>query len=58
MLENYNLVAITETWWDELQDWSVAINDYKMFRRGKRRRIGRGVALYIKEMIECRYVSQ
>ena len=33
LLENYDLVAITETWWDESHDCSVAINGYRLFRR-------------------------
>jgi len=32
LLENYELVAITETWWEESHDWSVAIDGYKLFR--------------------------
>ncbi|KAK4809957.1 hypothetical protein QYF61_002914 [Mycteria americana] len=32
LLESYDLVAITETWWDESCDWSVAINGYRLFR--------------------------
>lgn len=49
LLESYNLVAITENWWDELQDWSVAVDGYKLFKRGRRGRRGEGVALYIKK---------
>ncbi|GAB0182504.1 cAMP-dependent protein kinase inhibitor alpha [Grus japonensis] len=33
LLESYDLVAITETWWDESHDWSAAINGYRLFRR-------------------------
>lgn len=52
MLESYNPVAITEIWWDELQDWSVAIDDYKLFRRGRGRR-SEGDALYIKKVMSA-----
>lgn len=52
LLENYDLVAITETWWDKLCDWSVTINGYELFRRQKGGR-GGGVALYVKRCIEC-----
>ncbi|PKU42649.1 nipped-b-like protein [Limosa lapponica baueri] len=51
--ESYDIVAITETWWDESYDWSVVINGYKLFRRDRRgRRVG-GVALYVKKWLEC-----
>lgn len=53
MLESYNLDSITESWWDEIQDWSVAIDDYKLFRRGRRGRGGGRVAIYIEKVIEC-----
>ncbi|KAK4807116.1 hypothetical protein QYF61_018457, partial [Mycteria americana] len=33
LLESYNLVAITETWWDESHDWSAAIDGYRLFRK-------------------------
>lgn len=51
LLESYDLVAITETWWDESPDWSVTIGGYKLFRRQGRR--GRRVFLSIKKWIEC-----
>ncbi|PKU48706.1 nipped-b-like protein [Limosa lapponica baueri] len=45
--ESYDIVAITETWWDESYDWTVAIDGYKLFRRDRRERKGGGVALYV-----------
>jgi len=33
LLKSYDLVAITETWWDKSHDWSVAIDGYGLFRR-------------------------
>ncbi|KAK4823930.1 hypothetical protein QYF61_008316 [Mycteria americana] len=38
--ENYDIVAITETWWDDSHNWSAAMGGDKLFRRdrqGKRR---------------------
>ena len=32
---NYDLAAITETWWDCSHDWSVVIDGYKLFRRDR-----------------------
>ena len=31
----YDLVAITETWWDCSNDWSAAVGGYKLFRRDR-----------------------
>ncbi|RMC18042.1 hypothetical protein DUI87_04920 [Hirundo rustica rustica] len=46
---SYDVVAITETWWDESHSWSTALDGYKLFRRDRRGRRGGGVALYIVE---------
>jgi len=35
LLRSYNLVAITETGWDESHGRSVAIDGYRLFRRDK-----------------------
>ncbi|PKU33100.1 hypothetical protein llap_16594 [Limosa lapponica baueri] len=55
LLESYDIVA--ETWWDEYYEWSAAIDGYKLFRRDRKRRRGREVALYVKEWIECEDMS-
>jgi len=34
-LESYDLVAVTETWWEESHDWNVAIDGYRLFRRDR-----------------------
>jgi len=51
LLESYNLIAITETWWDESHDWNIALDGYRLFRRDRRGRRGGGVALYIKKTL-------
>ncbi|PKU35646.1 egf-like repeat and discoidin i-like domain-containing protein 3 [Limosa lapponica baueri] len=33
--ESYDVVTITETWWDNLHDWSAAMDGYKLFRRDR-----------------------
>ncbi|KAK4821712.1 hypothetical protein QYF61_027784 [Mycteria americana] len=50
--ENYDMVAITETWWGDLHNWSAAMDGYKLFRRDRRGRRGGGVALYVKECLD------
>ena len=39
------------TWWDESHGWSMAIDGYRLFRRG------RGIALYIKKSVQCEELS-
>lgn len=36
LLDSYDLVAITGTWWDKLCDWNVTINGYELFRRDRK----------------------
>ncbi|GAB0207545.1 hypothetical protein GRJ2_003220200 [Grus japonensis] len=51
--DSYDLVAITETWWDDSRDWSAAMDGYKLFRRDRQGRRGSGVALYVRECFDC-----
>jgi len=32
---SYDLVAITEMWWDHSHDWSAAMDGYKHFRKDR-----------------------
>ncbi|KAK4810539.1 hypothetical protein QYF61_004502 [Mycteria americana] len=50
--ENYDMVAITETWWDDSHNWTAAMDGYKLFRRDRRGRRGGGVALYVRECLD------
>ena len=51
-LENYDIVAIMETWWDDSHNWSAAMDGYKLFRRDRQGRRGGGVALYVRECFD------
>ena len=51
--ENYDVVAITEAWWDVSHDWSVPVGGYKLFRRDRQGRRGGGVALYVRDCYDC-----
>lgn len=53
-LENYDLVAITETWWDESHDWHTVIEGYRLFRKDRKGRRRGGVALYVRKRIDCK----
>ena len=49
---SYDLVAITETWWDRYHDWSAAMDGYKLFRKDKQGRRGGGMALCFRECFD------
>jgi len=49
----YDLVAITETLWDDSYDWSAAMHGYKLFSRDRRGKRGSGVALYVRDCFGC-----
>jgi len=51
--DGYNLVAITEMWWDKSHDWHAVMDGYRLFRKDRPTRRGGGVALYVKEQLEC-----
>ena len=51
--ENYDIVAITETWWDDSHNWSAAMDGYKLFRRDRQGRRGGGAALYVRDYFDC-----
>ncbi|PKU31387.1 mitochondrial fission process protein 1 [Limosa lapponica baueri] len=60
LLESYDLVAITETWWDKSHDWSAAINGYRLLEEtGEegRAEVALDGALYIRKWIECEELS-
>ncbi|RMC21288.1 hypothetical protein DUI87_02149 [Hirundo rustica rustica] len=50
--QSYDVVTITEIWWDESHSRSTALDGYKLFRRDRKGRRGGGVALYIKEVFD------
>jgi len=51
--DGYDLVAITETWWDNSHDWHAVIDGYRLFRKDRPTRRGGRVALYVREQLEC-----
>ena len=44
-LGKYDLIAITEIWWDKSDNWNTLIEDYRLFRRDRQGRRGGRVAL-------------
>ncbi|GAB0204840.1 hypothetical protein GRJ2_002949600 [Grus japonensis] len=37
-LQGYDLIGITETWWDSSSDWSVGMEGYRLFRKDRQDR--------------------
>ncbi|GAB0210021.1 mitochondrial enolase superfamily member 1 [Grus japonensis] len=52
-LQGYDLIYITETWWDGSYDWSAGMEGYRLFRKDRQGRRGGGVALYVNDHLEC-----
>jgi len=50
---DYDLVGITETWWDRSHDWNVVMDGYVLFRTDRPARRGGGIAFYMGEQLEC-----
>ncbi|XP_040977464.1 uncharacterized protein LOC121232961 [Aquila chrysaetos chrysaetos] len=48
--QNYDIIGISETWWNESHDWSAGMEGYRLFRRDRR---GGGVTLYVRERLDC-----
>ncbi|XP_059578763.1 RNA-directed DNA polymerase from mobile element jockey isoform X1 [Alligator mississippiensis] len=45
----YDLVGLTETWWDLSHDWAVHIEGYRLYRKDRVGKKGGGVALYVND---------
>ena len=48
---DYDLVALTETWWDSSRDWNVAMDGYVLLRKDRPARRGGRVALCMREQL-------
>jgi len=51
--QGHDLTAITETQWDSLHDWNAVIDGYILFRKDRPARQDGGVALCVREQLEC-----
>ena len=51
--EGYDIMGVTETWWDNSHDWGITMDSYRLFRKDRQGKRGGGVTLYIKENLEC-----
>ena len=51
--QSYDVIGISETWWNESHAWTAGIEGYRLFRRCRQGRRGGGVALYVRERFAC-----
>lgn len=56
-LESYNLITITEMWWDEMHKQSISVDSCKQFKRYRQGWRGKNIALYIKKWIDATELS-
>ncbi|KAJ7399311.1 hypothetical protein BTVI_116089 [Pitangus sulphuratus] len=49
----FDIIGISDTWWDETCDWNALLDSYRLFRRDRQGTRGGGVALYVIEGLEC-----
>ena len=47
------MVTLTETWWDISHVMDAVMDGYTLFRKDRPTRPGGGVALYVREQLEC-----
>ncbi|GAB0175990.1 hypothetical protein GRJ2_000064200 [Grus japonensis] len=52
-LKGYDLIGMTETWWDGSYDCSIEMEGYRLFRKDRQGRRGAGVTLCISDQLEC-----
>ena len=52
--EEYDIVAVSETWFKEESSWRTGIEGYKVYRCDRKERIGVEVAIWVKDSIASR----
>jgi len=52
-LQGYDIIGNMETWWGSSCDGSIEMGGYRLFKKGRQGRRGGGVALYVKDHLEC-----
>uniref|UniRef100_A0A670IIX0 Reverse transcriptase domain-containing protein n=1 Tax=Podarcis muralis TaxID=64176 RepID=A0A670IIX0_PODMU len=53
----YDIIGITETWWDKSHDWNVIMEGYNLFQRNRPDKKGGGVALYVRDVYTCEEIQ-
>ncbi|KAJ7422338.1 1-acyl-sn-glycerol-3-phosphate acyltransferase delta [Pitangus sulphuratus] len=52
-LESCDIIADTETRWDDLHNWNAVVDGYQIFRTNRQGRRGGRIALYVRECFDC-----
>ena len=52
--EEYDIVAVSETWFKEESNWRIGLESYKVYRCDRKERIGGGRAIWVKDSIASR----
>lgn len=47
--QGFDLIVVTEMWWNSSCDWNVGIRDYTLFRRDRPGRQGGGIVLCVRQ---------
>ena len=53
-IEEYEIVAVSETWFKEESNWRTGLEGYKVYRCDRKERMGGGVAIWVKGSIASR----
>ncbi|GAB0177896.1 hypothetical protein GRJ2_000254900 [Grus japonensis] len=53
----YDIIGISETWWEESCDWRAVMDGYRLFRRDRQGRRSGGEALYVTEGLDYTELS-
>ncbi|KAJ7419763.1 hypothetical protein BTVI_24317 [Pitangus sulphuratus] len=51
--DSYDVATIMEIWWNGLHNWSAEMGGYKLFQKDRQGRRYSGLALYIRESLDC-----
>ena len=52
--EEYDIVAVSETWFKEESNWRTGLEGYNVYRCDGKERIGGGLAIWVKDSIASR----
>ncbi|GAB0204560.1 hypothetical protein GRJ2_002921600 [Grus japonensis] len=51
-LQGYDLIGITEMWWDGSYDGNLGMQGHRLFRKDRQGRQGGDIALYVNDQLE------
>lgn len=50
-MKGYDLISITEMWWDTYHDWNVGMEESRLFKDNRLGRCGGSVTVYMDEQL-------